>query len=143
MLLPDSIVSWELQCNVILHCITSCTLENFHLQCSSMFSLVYYGFCLVFTILCYGFYFLLTIFLAIAPLRGGTLLLTTKLSSILSFLKKVAPDYFSILKYCRKFWCDVLRNLIPLVQFKNVKNTLGGMLLLVKIKVFSLQLYWK
>ena len=132
MLLPDSIVSWELQCNVILHCITSCTLENFHLQCSSMFSLVYYG-----------FYLLLTIFLAIAPLRGGTLLLTTKLSSILSFLKKVAPDYFSILKYCRKFWCDVLRNLIPLVQFKNVKNTLGGMLLLVKIKAFSLQLYWK
>ena len=130
MLLPDSIVSWELQCNVILHCITSCTLENFHLQCSSMFSLVYYG-----------FYLLLTIFLAIAPLRGGTLLLTTKLSSILSFLKKVAPDYFSILKYCRKFWCDVLRNLIPLVQFKNVKNTLGGMLLLVKIKAFSLQLY--
>ena len=40
MLLPDFIVSWVLQCNVILHCITSCTLEHVYLQCSSMFSLV-------------------------------------------------------------------------------------------------------
>ena len=36
---------------------------------------------------------------AIEPLRGGTLLFTTKLPSILRFPKKVAPDYFSILKY--------------------------------------------
>ena len=33
MLLPDFIV-WELQCNVIPHCITSYTLEHFYLQCS-------------------------------------------------------------------------------------------------------------
>ena len=40
MLLPDFIVSCELQCNVILHCITSFTLEHLYLQCSSVFSLV-------------------------------------------------------------------------------------------------------
>ena len=36
---------------------------------------------------------------AIEPLRGGTLFFTTNLLSILSFPQKVAPDYFSILKY--------------------------------------------
>ena len=36
---------------------------------------------------------------AIEPVRGGTLLITTKLPSILSFPKKVAADYFSIPKY--------------------------------------------
>ena len=40
MLLPDFIVSWKLQCNVTLHCITSCNLEHLYLQCSLMFSLV-------------------------------------------------------------------------------------------------------
>ena len=34
--------------------------------------------------------------------------------------------------------CDVLRNLVPFVQFKNVKNTFGGMLLVVKLQAFSL-----
>ena len=29
--------------------------------------------------------------------------------------------------------CDVLRNLVPIVQFKKVKNTHGGVLLLVKL----------
>ena len=43
-------ISRELQCNVILHCITSYTLEHFYLQCSSMFSLVCYCFYLLFTI---------------------------------------------------------------------------------------------
>ena len=33
---------------------------------------------------------------ALEPLREGTLLFTTKLPLILSFPKKVAPDYFSI-----------------------------------------------
>ena len=33
--------------------------------------------------------------------------------------------------------CDVLRDLVPLVQFKNVKNTHGGMLLLVKLQASS------
>ena len=36
---------------------------------------------------------------AIEPLCGDTLFFTTKLPSILSFPKKVAPDYVSILKY--------------------------------------------
>ena len=39
-MLPDFILSWELQCNVIFHCTTSCTLEHLYLQCNSMFSLV-------------------------------------------------------------------------------------------------------
>ena len=43
-------LSRELQCNVILHCITSYTLEHFYLQCISMFSLVCYCFYLLFPI---------------------------------------------------------------------------------------------
>ena len=39
----------RLQYNVILQCYTSCTFENFYLQCSSIFSLVY-GFQLLLTI---------------------------------------------------------------------------------------------
>ena len=30
------------------------------------------------------------------------------------------------------FICDALRDLVPFLQFKNVKNTHGGVLLLVK-----------
>ena len=42
MLLPDFIVSWELQCNVSLHCITSCTLEHlFALQFNVFISLLW------------------------------------------------------------------------------------------------------
>ena len=38
--------------------------------------------------------------------------------------------------------CDALRDLIPFVQFKKLKNTHGGVLLLVKLQVAeSLQLY--
>ena len=40
MLLPDSKVSWELQCNVILHCNTSCTLELFAVQFKYFISLL-------------------------------------------------------------------------------------------------------
>ena len=36
--------------------------------------------------------------------------------------------------------CDVLRNLVPLVQFKKRENTHGGVLLLVKLQAFSC--YW-
>ena len=79
---------------------------------------------------------------AIEPLRGGTLLFTTKLPSILSFPKqKLLTTIFQFSSIDSKFWCDNLRDLIPFVQFKNVKNTLGGILLLVKIKAFSQQLY--
>ena len=38
--------------------------------------------------------------------------------------------------------CDALRDLIPFAQFKKLKNTHGGVLLLVKLQVAeSLQLY--
>ena len=37
-------------CNVILHCITSCIFEHSYLHCSSMFSLDFYSFYLLFTI---------------------------------------------------------------------------------------------
>ena len=38
--------------------------------------------------------------------------------------------------------CDALRDLIPFVQFKKLKNTHGGVLFLVKLQVAeSLQLY--
>ena len=34
---------------------------------------------------------------------------------------------------------DVLQNLVPFVQFKYVKNSYGGMLLLVKLQALSLK----
>ena len=34
-----------------------------------------------------------------------------------------------------------LRDLVPFVQYKNMKNIPGGVLLLVKLHAFSLQLY--
>ena len=67
------------------------------------------------------------------PLRGGTLLFITKLTSILSFPKNLLPTiYNSHVHVANKFWCD---------DFKNMKNTHGGVLLLVKMLAFSLQLY--
>ena len=36
--------------------------------------------------------------------------------------------------------CDVLRNLVPRVQFKKRENTHGGVLLSVKLQAFSC--YW-
>ena len=62
---------------------------------------------------------------ATEPLRGGTLLFTTKLTSIISFPKNVM---FSAIWY-------------HLYNLKNVKNTHGGVPLLVKLLAFSLQLY--
>ena len=55
---------------------------------------------------------------ATEPLRGGTLLFTTKLPSILSFPKKLLPTIFQFSRIDSKFWCDVLRDLVPFVQFK-------------------------
>ena len=49
------------------------------------------------------------------PLRGGTLLFTTKLPSI---PKKLLPTIFQFSRIDSKFWCDVLRDLVPFVQFK-------------------------
>ena len=66
MMFPDFKVSWELQSNVILHCVMSFILEHIYLQCSAMFSLVCYGFYFLFTILRYGFYLLFTIFFSTA-----------------------------------------------------------------------------
>ena len=38
--------------------------------------------------------------------------------------------------------CDVLRDLVPFVNLKDVKNIhAGGVLLLVKLQAFSLQFY--
>ena len=78
---------------------------------------------------------------AIEPLRGGTLLFTTKLPSILSFPKNLLPTIFQFSRIDSKFWCDVLRDLVPFVQFKKRESTHEWVLLLVKIKAFSLQLY--
>ena len=55
---------------------------------------------------------------ATEALRGGTLLFTTKLSSILSFPKNLLPTIFQFSRVDSKFWCDVLRDLVPFVQFK-------------------------
>ena len=55
---------------------------------------------------------------AIEPLRGGTLLFTTKLPSTLSFPKKLLPTIFQFLRTDSKFCCDVLRDLVPFAQFK-------------------------
>ena len=37
---------------------------------------------------------------------------------ILSFLKKLQPTIFQFWCIDSKFWCDVLRYLVPFVQFK-------------------------
>ena len=55
---------------------------------------------------------------ATEPLRGGTLLFTTKLPSILSFPKNLLPTIFQFSRIDSKFWCDVLRDLVPFLQFK-------------------------
>ena len=54
---------------------------------------------------------------ATEPLRGGTLLFTIKLPSILSFPKKSLPTIFQFSRIDNKFRCDVLRDLVPFVQF--------------------------
>ena len=48
------------------------------------------------------------------------------------------PKYAKILNMAGFLICDALRDLVPFVQFKNVKNTPGGVLILVKLQ---LQLY--
>ena len=55
---------------------------------------------------------------AIEPLRGGTLLFTTKLPSILSFPKNLLPTIFQFSRIDSKYRCDVLRDLVPFAQFK-------------------------
>ena len=37
--------------------------------------------------------------------------------------------------------CDVLHDLVPFTQLKNVKNTHGEVLLLAKLQALSVQLY--
>ena len=49
------------------------------------------------------------------------------------------PAFFAF--WLSVFQCDALRDLVPFVQFKTVKNTHGGVLLLVKLQAKSLQLY--
>ena len=50
---------------------------------------------------------------------------------------------YQISKYLQfSHTCDALRDLIPFVQFKKLKNNHGGVLLLLKLQVAeSLQLY--
>ena len=55
---------------------------------------------------------------ATEPLRKGTLLFTANLPSILSFPEKLLPTIFQFSSIDSKFWCDVLRNLVPFAQFK-------------------------
>ena len=55
---------------------------------------------------------------ATEPLQAGTLLFTTKLASILSFPKRLLPTIFQFSRIDSKLWCDVLRDLVPFVQFK-------------------------
>ena len=43
-------------------------------------------------------------------------------------MKEIVKNYRRVTKIC-----DTLRDLVPFVQFKNVKNTHGGVLLLVKL----------
>ena len=52
------------------------------------------------------------------PLRGGTLLFTTKLPSILSFPEKLLLTILQFSRIDSKFWFDVLRDLVTFVQFK-------------------------
>ena len=59
---------------------------------------------------------------ATQPLRGGTLLFTTKLTSILSSPKKLLPTIFQFSRIDSKFRCGVLGDLVPFVQFKNKKH---------------------
>ena len=55
---------------------------------------------------------------ATEPLQRGTLRFTNKVPSILSFPKKLLPTIFQFSRTDSKFWCDVLRDLVPFVQFK-------------------------
>ena len=43
---------------------------------------------------------------------------TTKLPSISSLSKKLLPTIFQFSRTDSKSWCDVLRDLVPIVQFK-------------------------
>ena len=75
------------------------------------------------------------------PLRGGTLHFTIKLPSILSFPKRLLPTIFNyhvLIANSNVMFCAIWYHLHNL---ENVKNTHGGVLLLVKIKTFSLQIY--
>ena len=74
---------------------------------------------------------------AIEPLRGGTLFFTTKLPSILSFLKKLLPtifQYYVLIANSDVMFCAIWYHLYNL---KNVKNTHRGVLLLIKMQASS------
>ena len=78
---------------------------------------------------------------ATEPLRGGTLLFTTKLPSILSFPKKLLPTIFQFSRIDSKFWCDVLYDLVPFAQFKKREKHSWRSVTFSKVAGFSLQLY--
>ena len=74
------------------------------------------------------------------------------ITKILNLLFKLAPvvdldlgDYLGLSAYKKPPLtaiaeiCDALRDLVPFVQFKNVKNTHGGVLILVKLQAEAMQ----
>ena len=99
-LLPDFKVSWELQCNAILHCNhVLLRLHHFYLQCSSKFSLV-----------CYGFYLLFTI-----KKEEYSVAKECCLHSKLFYLSTVSTISLSL---AVNFHSSALLNLVPLIQFQ-------------------------
>ena len=56
---------------------------------------------------------------ATQPPRRGC---TTKLASILRFPKKLGPAIFRFSRIDSKFWCDVVCDLVPFLQFKKRKK---------------------
>ena len=78
---------------------------------------------------------------AAEPLRGGTLLFTTKLTSTLSFPKKLLPTIFELSRVDSKLCSDILHDLVPFAQFKKRKKHLWRSVAFGKVQAFSLQLY--
>ena len=72
------------------------------------------------------------------PLREGTLLFTTKLPSTLSFSKSLLGTIFQFSCIDSKFWCDVLHDLVPFVQFKECKKDSWGSVTFGLLKVTHL-----
>ena len=69
---------------------------------------------------------------------------THALTLLRPFCGHLHPDNFVQVALGLNLTCDALRDLVPSVQLKkNVENTHGVVLILVKLWAFSLQLYLK
>ena len=60
---------------------------------------------------------------------------TTKVPSILSFPKNLLPTIFQFSRIDSKFWCDVLRDLVPFAQFKKREKHLWRSVTFALLKV--------